>query len=208
MSDWAQNWYRRPSMHYLEAYFLFFRNMHFSPILGTSNVKITEYRQISLVKSFSKIQRYSGILVFCGETTFVGTSVHVCRIELKVGTDDLPCIISGRIFSKYAFLSDIGDLESQKYARKTNITVLLKDFTNKRKIRWFWHLRCPISERNAHFEKIKNTPRDNAWKVACTNFELNPTHRSGPTKKQTIRPTQRTIFGFQGLYPQLYGNCR
>ena len=33
------------------------------------------------------------------------------------------------IFSKYAFLSDIGDLETQNYARKTNITVLLKDFT-------------------------------------------------------------------------------
>ena len=85
-------------MHYLGAYFLFFRNMHFSPILGTSNVKITEYRQISLVKSFSKIQRYSGILVFCGETTFVGTSVHVRRIEIKTGTELVPCIIINFLF--------------------------------------------------------------------------------------------------------------
>ena len=52
------------------------------------------------------------------------------RIELKIGTDDLPCIIwQFFIFSKYAFLSNIGYLESQNYARKTNITVLLKDFT-------------------------------------------------------------------------------
>ena len=52
---------------------------------------------------------------------------------------------------------------------------------------------------NECFEVIKNWPLDNAWKVVCTNFELNPTHRSGPTKKTNHTPPRHTFFGFQGL---------
>ena len=32
------------------------------------------------------------------ETTFVGTNVYVCRIELEIGTDDLPCLGTNFLF--------------------------------------------------------------------------------------------------------------
>ena len=65
-------------------------------------------RQLSLAQAFM----YVGLSSKLVQTTF-----HALSRDIYF------------IFSKYAFLSDVGDLENQNYARKTNITVLLKDFT-------------------------------------------------------------------------------
>ena len=61
------------------------------------------------------------------------------------------------IFSKYAFLSDIGYLESQNYAaaRKTNITVLLKDLLrNSTKSRDFFSRSAEKIWRKKFFNKL------------------------------------------------------
>ena len=80
------------------------------------------------------------------------------------------------IFSKYAFPSDIAS--NMPELTNTGITILLKE-------NWvILAFRVPNIKGKCIFRKNKKFARDNAWRIVRTNFELNPTHRSGPTKKK------------------------